>query len=27
LLGPLFESSWDSLVDAFVRRARQVYGD
>jgi ribosome-associated toxin RatA of RatAB toxin-antitoxin module len=27
LLGPLFESSWDSLVDAFVSRARQVYGD
>jgi ribosome-associated toxin RatA of RatAB toxin-antitoxin module len=25
VLGPLFESSWDSLVDAFVRRARAVY--
>ena len=26
LFGPLFESSWDSLVDAFVERARAVYG-
>jgi ribosome-associated toxin RatA of RatAB toxin-antitoxin module len=26
LFGPLFESSWDSLVDAFVQRARSVYG-
>jgi ribosome-associated toxin RatA of RatAB toxin-antitoxin module len=25
VLGPVFESSWDSLVDAFVRRAREVY--
>ena len=25
VLGPLFEASWDSLVDAFVRRAREVY--
>lgn len=27
VLGPLFEASWDSLVDAFVRRAREVYRD
>ena len=26
LFGPLFEASWDSLVDAFVERARAVYG-
>jgi ribosome-associated toxin RatA of RatAB toxin-antitoxin module len=26
LAGPLFESTWDTLVDAFVRRAREVYG-
>jgi ribosome-associated toxin RatA of RatAB toxin-antitoxin module len=26
VLGPLFESTWDTLVDAFVRRAREVYG-
>lgn len=26
LFGPLFESTWDSIVDAFVRRAREVYG-
>ena len=25
LLGPLFEATWDSLVDAFVKRAREVY--
>ena len=25
LLGPLFQSTWDSIVDAFVRRAREVY--
>jgi ribosome-associated toxin RatA of RatAB toxin-antitoxin module len=25
LFGPLFESTWDSIVDAFVRRARDVY--
>jgi ribosome-associated toxin RatA of RatAB toxin-antitoxin module len=25
LLGPLFEATWDSIVDAFVRRARVVY--
>ncbi len=25
LLGPVFESSWDSLVDAFVRRASEIY--
>jgi len=25
VLGPLFESTWNSLVDAFVRRAREVY--
>ena len=23
--GPVFESSWDALVDAFVRRAHEVY--
>jgi ribosome-associated toxin RatA of RatAB toxin-antitoxin module len=26
VLGPVFEASWNSLVDAFVRRAREVYG-
>jgi ribosome-associated toxin RatA of RatAB toxin-antitoxin module len=26
LAGPLFESTWNSLVDVFVARARQVYG-
>jgi ribosome-associated toxin RatA of RatAB toxin-antitoxin module len=26
VLNRLFESSWDSLVDAFVRRAREVHG-
>ena len=26
VLNGLFESSWDSLVDAFVRRAREVHG-
>ncbi|MEI8299594.1 MAG: type II toxin-antitoxin system RatA family toxin [Pseudomonadota bacterium] len=26
LFGPLFESTWDSIVDAFVRRARAVHG-
>ncbi len=26
LAGPLFESTWNTLVDAFVRRAREVYG-
>ncbi len=25
LFGPLFESTWDSIVDAFVRRARAVH--
>ena len=25
VLGPLFESTWNSLVDAFVRRAHEVY--
>lgn len=25
VFGPLFESTWNSLVDAFVRRAREVY--
>jgi ribosome-associated toxin RatA of RatAB toxin-antitoxin module len=25
VLGPVFESTWNSLVDAFVRRAREVY--
>jgi ribosome-associated toxin RatA of RatAB toxin-antitoxin module len=25
VLGPLFESTWNSVVDAFVRRAREVY--
>ncbi len=25
VMGPLFESSWDSLVDAFVKRAREIY--
>ena len=25
VLGPLFESTWNSLVDAFVHRAREVY--
>ena len=25
VLGPLFESTWNALVDAFVRRARAVY--
>ena len=24
--GPVFESSWDALVDAFVRRAHEIYG-
>ncbi len=24
--GPVFESSWDQLVDAFVRRAHEIYG-
>jgi ribosome-associated toxin RatA of RatAB toxin-antitoxin module len=27
VIGPLFESSWDSLVDAFVKRAHEVYRD
>jgi ribosome-associated toxin RatA of RatAB toxin-antitoxin module len=27
LAGPLFESTWNSLVDTFVHRAREVYGD
>lgn len=26
LFGPMFEASWDSLVDAFVVRARQLHG-
>ena len=26
LLGPWFEASWNSLVDAFVRRAAEIYG-
>jgi ribosome-associated toxin RatA of RatAB toxin-antitoxin module len=26
VLSPLFEASWDSLVDAFVKRAHGVYG-
>jgi ribosome-associated toxin RatA of RatAB toxin-antitoxin module len=26
LAAPLFERSWDSLVDAFVRRARELHG-
>ncbi len=26
MLAPVFEASWDSLVDAFVVRAREVYG-
>jgi len=26
VLGPLFAASWDSLVDAFVRRAHGIYG-
>ena len=25
VLGPVFEASWDSLVDAFVKRAHEVY--
>jgi ribosome-associated toxin RatA of RatAB toxin-antitoxin module len=25
LLGPLFEATWDSIVGAFVRRAREIY--
>ena len=25
VLGPVFESTWNSLVDAFVKRAREVY--
>ena len=25
VFGPLFESTWDSIVDAFVRRARVVF--
>ncbi|MBS0395601.1 MAG: type II toxin-antitoxin system RatA family toxin [Proteobacteria bacterium] len=25
VLGPLFESTWNSIVDAFVRRAREIY--
>jgi len=24
--GPVFEASWDALVDAFVRRAHEIYG-
>ena len=24
--GPVFESSWNALVDAFVRRAHEIYG-
>jgi ribosome-associated toxin RatA of RatAB toxin-antitoxin module len=24
--GPVFEAGWGSLVDAFVRRAREIYG-
>jgi ribosome-associated toxin RatA of RatAB toxin-antitoxin module len=27
VLGPLFESTWNGLVDAFVRRAWEVYRD
>lgn len=26
LFGPVFEASWDSLVDAFVRRAKDLHG-
>ena len=26
LMGPVFESSWNSLVDAFVTRASGIYG-
>jgi ribosome-associated toxin RatA of RatAB toxin-antitoxin module len=26
LFGPMFEASWDSLVDAFVARARELHG-
>jgi ribosome-associated toxin RatA of RatAB toxin-antitoxin module len=26
LFGPMFEASWDSLVDAFVARARDLHG-
>ena len=26
VMGPVFESSWDSLVDAFVTRANGIYG-
>ena len=26
VFGPLFEATWDSLVDSFVKRAREVYG-
>jgi ribosome-associated toxin RatA of RatAB toxin-antitoxin module len=26
LFGPVFEASWDSLVDAFVVRARELHG-
>ena len=25
LFGPFFEATWDSIVDAFVRRAREVH--
>lgn len=25
VLGPFFESTWNAIVDAFVRRAREVY--
>ena len=25
VMGPVFESSWNSLVDAFVRRAHEIY--
>jgi ribosome-associated toxin RatA of RatAB toxin-antitoxin module len=27
IAGHAFERSWDALVDAFVRRARELYGD
>jgi hypothetical protein len=26
LFAPMFEASWDSLVDAFVVRARELHG-
>jgi ribosome-associated toxin RatA of RatAB toxin-antitoxin module len=26
LFGPMFEASWDSLVDVFVKRARELHG-